>query len=226
MGGVLHFNFLPCIWQVRTLLPAVPINPSKRLLTLGNALSVGAQCYSKMLYLQVFPTQHMVGGVVCGNYAVHSASSAYSCGWVRGGFAIRRTLRRGRLCWATGTRRELNLSPNLPRLRWNCLGGGGGEGSPLLSSPHPLPALHPWLPGRSSPRTRPHPDVSSSLWEHLRIPQTQRCSQRLGSSAAGETKKLQLAQLFKRSCNMLLLWVIAGFFYTDITIIILSSRKN
>lgn len=41
-----------------------------------------------------------------------------------------------------------------------------------------------------------------------------------------ETKKPQPARLFKRSCNMLLLWVIAGFFYTDITIIILSSRKN
>ena len=49
---------------MRTLLPAVPINHRKCLLTLGNALSFGAQRYSKTLYLQVFPMQHMAGGVL------------------------------------------------------------------------------------------------------------------------------------------------------------------
>lgn len=62
MWGVLCFNFLSCIWQVRTLLPTVPINHSKCLLTLGNMLSFGAQRYSKMLHLRVFLMQHMVGG--------------------------------------------------------------------------------------------------------------------------------------------------------------------
>lgn len=47
---------------MRTLLPTVPINHSKCLLTLGNALSFGAQRYSKMLHLRVFLMQHMVGG--------------------------------------------------------------------------------------------------------------------------------------------------------------------
>jgi len=36
---------------------------SKCLLALGKVLSFGAQCYSQMLYLHVFPMQHMVGGV-------------------------------------------------------------------------------------------------------------------------------------------------------------------
>lgn len=141
---------------------------------------------------------------------MHSASLAYSCGWACRGFAIQRTRRRGQLCWATGTRTGLNLSLNFSRLRW-CCHGGGREHSPLVSH-SPFPALLPQLPGHSSSCTHPHPNSSSLVWERLHIPETWRWSRRLGLSAAGETKKLQLAQLFKRSCNMLLLWVIAGFF--------------
>lgn len=46
----------------------------------------------------------------------------------------------------------------------------------------------------------------------LHISGTWRSSHPLRLSAARETKNLQPARLFKGSCNMLLLWVIAGFF--------------
>lgn len=215
MRGVLSFNFLSRIWQVRTLLPVVTIKHSKCLLTLGNALSVGAQCYSKMLYLQVFLMRHMVGGcwklscALCfiGLQLCSGALSVESEGPAAEGCAAGAAIRS-----LPGSKDRIKPQPEffcvevVPPCRAVC--------SPLPRRP---PCLQPLAHGRgSSLRTRPLPGPRAR----------RRRSQRLGLSAARETKKLQLAQLFKRSCNMLLLWVIAGFFYTDITIIILSSRKN
>lgn len=81
--GVLGFNF----WQLRTLVPAAPVNRSKCLVALRDVLSPGARSYSKMLHLQLFPVQHMFegGGWGGGSGAALSAPLLYSWAWARRG---------------------------------------------------------------------------------------------------------------------------------------------
>lgn len=206
----MSFNFLSRIWQVRTLLPVVTIKHSKCLLTLGNTLSFGAQCYSKMLYLQVFLMRHMLGG----SWKLSCALCFIGLQLCSGALSVESEGLAAEGCAAGAAIRSLPGSKGRikPWPEFFCV-----EVVPLCPLPWRPPCLQPLAHGRgSSLRTRPLPGPRAQ----------RRQSQRLGLSAARETKKLQLAQLFKRSCNMLLLWVIAGFFYTDITIIILSSRKN
>lgn len=196
---------------MRTLLPTVPINHSKCLLTLGNSLSFGAQRYSKMLHLQVFLMQHMVGGcwkLSCA-FCFIGLQLWLGTPWLRyPKDPPQRTALLGH-----GNKDRIKSQPKFFQVELVLPWGGAGS-IPLWYPTLPSQALLPRLPGHSSSCTHPHPNTSTSslVWERLHIPETWRWSQRLGLSAAGETKKPQLAQLFKRSCNMLLLWVIAGFF--------------